>query len=966
MAIVFAVAFSAWGLVQKISLPEQQPLLESILWFLTWLAAGAFGLGAWSLAFAEVQASEERSNLERVLNTSLHGFKVLEAVRDPAGQIHDFRLKFANKAAGDILGCDFDDMKGELLLGSEVERFDRGVFEKYRGVVETGEPLIFELTHQQGDVSSCLLTRAAKFEDGVVVTFADISERKLTEIQAQKNLSLLQMTGRMTRSGGWEALYPDRIIKWSPEVYDIHEVPPDFDPNFQRAVNFYPQGSRKVLMEAFEACERDGKPYDIELEFVSAKGRRLWVHTMGRAEYDESGNLERIYGTFQDITDYKKTALEAVESREQLQLALSGAAMGRWDWNLPSGRLQVDEGAARILSYDLAEIEPTNDFWNSLIHPDDLPGVEAATTRHLNGEAPVFEAEYRMRAKNGDWRWVLDRGRGLDFREGKPTRLVGTLIDITANKTLEGERVSHLEVLEKITSQVPGAVYQYQVTAEGVHSFVYVSRRIVDVYDRAPGEMMADVARGYDLVHPDDVRHLRDRAEDASGPESEWRLEFRIFRKGEERWILDQSTPEILPDGGILWHGFLMDITEEKLLDQRLRQAKEEAEQAGRAKSEFLAMMSHEIRTPMNAILGFSDLLAQKNLPGEEQEYVQTITSSGEALLRIIDDILDHSRIESGRLKLEKTAFSPVKLLDDISVLLEPSADKKGLGLEVVTVGDLPPFVEGDAGRLRQILLNLAGNAVKFTPEGTVALGVSQVSGDEGSGHVRLQFFVRDNGPGIPPSKSAHIFEPFAQADSSVSRKHGGTGLGLAISRSLATLMGGVLWFESEPGDGATFLLEIPLGLPGDTLQPEALPPGAIDAGYAAKHPLRILAVDDDAVNLKLIAHVLEKLGYHPRVAASGEETLTLCEEEWPDCILLDVQMPGLDGLQTTRRLREIERQENRPPVFIIALTANVLTQERQACFTAGMSEYLTKPLRREQLALVLAQAAASVPPAAI
>ncbi|MEI6339893.1 MAG: PAS domain-containing protein, partial [Verrucomicrobiota bacterium] len=709
-------------------------------------------------------------------------------------------------------------------------------------------------------------------------------------------------------------------------------------------------GSREVLQEALEDCEREGKPYDLEVEFISAKGRRLWVHTMGNAEYDASGALERIYGTLQDITEFKETALEAVESREQLQLALSGAAMGLWDWNLPLGRLQVDEGVSRILGYDLAEMAPTDDYWISLIHPDDLPVVKAAITRHLDGEVPVFEAEYRMRAKNGEWLWVLDRGKGMDFREGKPTRLLGTLLDITAKKTLEGERISLLEVLEKITAQAPGAVYQYQVTAEGVHSFVYVSRRIVDVYDRTPEEMMADVARGYDHVHPDDVRRIRDSAEDVRDPAAGRRLEFRIFRKGEERWILDQSTAEILPDGAILWHGFLMDSTREKLLHQRLHQAKEEAEHAGRAKSEFLAMMSHEIRTPLNAILGFAGLLSEKTMPGEEQEYVRTITGSGEALLRIIDDILDHSRIDSGLLKLEKTAFSPVKILDDISILLAPSAEKKGLGLEVLTLGDLPALVEGDAGRLRQILLNLAGNAVKFTTEGTIALGVSQAPGEETPGHVRLQFFVRDSGPGIPSSKFTHIFEPFAQADSSVSRKYGGTGLGLAISRSLATLMGGILWCESEPGAGSTFLLEIPLGLREDALPPEAMPPGAIDNGYAVKYPLRILAVDDDAVNLKLITRVLNKLGYRPRVAVSGEEALTLCAEEWPECILLDVQMPGLDGLETTRRLREIEKRENRPPIFIIALTANVLAEEREACLASGMSEFLTKPMRREQL----------------
>ena len=947
------MAISTWGLVGRISLPEQKPLLDSILWFMTWLAAIAFGAAAWGLAYAQVREYEAHENTKRVLNTSLHGFEVLTAVRGKDGVIIDFRLKAANRAASDILRLDQDSQEDKARSKSGSSGADPEIFETYREVVETGEPVAFEFLHD----STWLSVRAAKFEDGVVSTFADVSERRLAQKEAEKNQKLLEMTGHMTRTGGWEVSFPDRRIIWSQEVFDIHEVEEGFDPNFDQAVSFYPEQSFKRINEAFEACERDGTPYDLELEFITAKSRRLWVHTIGFPEYDETGQLRRIYGTFQDISEYKRTALEALDSREQLQMALSGANMGRWDWELPTRRHQVDENIARILGYEFSEMEPTLDYWDSLIHPDDLELTGEAAQRHISGEVPFFEVEYRVRAKSGNWIWVLDRGRGLDFHDGKPTRLVGTLLDITAKKHLQEERTSHLEVLEKITSQVPGAVYQYRVEADGEESFVYVSRRITEVYDRTPEELMANVSSGYDLIHPDDVARIRHSAQQARAPEAEWRHEFRIYRKGELRWILDQSRPEILPDGAILWHGFLMDITEQKLLDQQLIQAKEEAEAAGRAKTEFLAMMSHEIRTPMNAILGFADLLTQKPLSGQERDYVNTIASSGEALLRIIDDILDHSRIESGRLRLENAVFSPEKLLDDISILLTPSAEKKGLGLEVVTMGDIPVRVQGDMGRLRQIILNLAGNAVKFTPSGTVSLGVVPSPGDQDPGLVRLRFFVRDAGPGIAARHAARIFEPFAQADSSVSRQHGGTGLGLAISRSLATLMGGFLWFESKEGEGSTFVVEIPFGLCDGSVEEKNTTEDTLDDDFAARNPLRILAVDDDAVNLKLISHVLEKLGYEPRTANDGGEALAQCEKEWPECVLLDVQMPEMDGLEVTRRLREIEAREKRPPLFIVALTANVLAAERQASFEAGMSDYLTKPLRKGMLAQVLMRA---------
>ena len=958
VAAVFGVAISVWGLVEKISLPEQQPLLESILWFITWLAAIAFGAGAWALAYAEVRAKELLDQTRGMLNAAAHGFTVLAAVRDAAGAVVDFRLTFANQTASSILDLD----EGRIgTLSLREAGWNEEIFEKFRSVVEKGGSTAFEQFYQRKELSCWLYIRAAKLDDSVVSTFADVSDRKQAEQDAVRNQKLLEMTGHMTRSGGWEILFPERHIVWSPEVREIHEVEEDFHPDLQKALSFYVPGSFERITAAVEACEREGKAYDLELEIVTTRGNPLWVHTIGCPEYDEDGVLRRIFGTFQDITDYKKAELEAMDSREELQMALSGAAMGRWDWDVSAGRLQVDETVARILGRSLSEMEPTLEYWDNLIHPDDLPEAVRASERHLNGESPLFEAEYRMRGGNGSWIWVLDRGKGLNMQGGRPTRIVGTLLDITAKKTLQEERTRHLEVLEKITSQAPGAVYQYRVGADGRHTFDYVSKRIQDVYDRTAEELMAEVNRGYDLIHPDDAERIWKSALLADAPESEWRQEFRIYRRGELRWILDQSTPEVLPEGGTLWHGFLMDITGQKRIDQQLIRAKEEAEEAGRAKSEFLAMMSHEIRTPMNAIMGFADLLSQRPLSGLDRDYVNTIADSGEALLRIIDDILDHSRIESGRLRLESNIFSPEKLLDDISILLTPSAEKKGLGIEVVTVGDIPLQVRGDMGRLRQIILNLAGNAVKFSPEGMVSLGVTIPPGEPDPGLVRLRFFVRDSGPGIPAEKAARIFEPFAQADSSVSRRHGGTGLGLAISRSLATLMGGYLWFESEPDQGATFLVEIPFGVHHGELEEKPAGKESFDHDFAERNPLRLMAVDDDAVNLKLVTHVLEKLGYHPRTAMSGEDALALCRAEWPECILLDMQMPGLDGLEVTRRLREIELLENRPPIFIAALTANVLAEERHACFAAGMSDYLTKPLRNDMLARVLVQASRSV-----
>lgn len=390
------------------------------------------------------------------------------------------------------------------------------------------------------------------------------------------------------------------------------------------------------------------------------------------------------------------------------------------------------------------------------------------------------------------------------------------------------------------------------------------------------------------------------------------------------------------------------------------------AAQAGnRAKNEFLAVISHEIRTPMNSILGFSDLLAHApELPPSCLDHVKTISSSAECLLRILDDVLDFSRTEAGEMKIEKTCFSPREVLQDVHTFLQPLAEEKHLGFVLDIKEPVPTQLWNDAGRLRQVLINLVRNAVKFTASGTITLGFEA---GESDGKPWIEYSVRDTGIGIPSEKQSLIFEPFTQADYSTSRLHGGTGLGLAISRRLVELMSGTLVLNSTAGQGSIFRVRFPFEHVDAVSAPTAatIDDRELNEAFASEHPLSILLVEDDLVNLKLMRMILRKLGYNPFVAHDGVDAVKIfSEQQHLDCILMDLQMPRKDGLQATSEIRCIEKTAHAGHrAFISALTANIVDETRQQCFAVGMDAYLNKPVRRSLLANTLAQAWAQTHP---
>jgi PAS domain S-box-containing protein len=840
-----------------------------------------------------------------------------------------------------------------------------------------------------------------------------------------------------------------------------------------------------VLIDVFVARWRDQPSFYTESSMSTLEGRQLH-ELIGISLPEEAGRLDlsRSLVVFTDITDRNRTETALRESEERLRLAMQASGTGWWDWDLRTNTLTLDDQCKALLDLPRTT-EITPDEILQRLRPGDRRRVDEVLAAAF-AQPGDYSAECSIQWADGSVHWGLLCGHSFQGPAGTPKRLMGVAVDITAKKRAEEALHESEEFHHTLLDTLPVGV----VLADPEGKITYISPQARRTFDIPPGQGLGTnpldwiAPEHHEVVWQRMRRVLVDR-------QSLSAMEYRMFKlDGTPVWAELASAPYFGVEGrlkGVIT--ICQDVTARKLAEEDLRVAKAAAEDASRAKSQFLANMSHELRTPLNSILGMTELVLQEELSPFVRDCLQTAKDSSDSLLGLINEILDLSRIEAGMFPLEPHPFRLRALLDETLRAIGVRAFEKHLELACDVAANVPDWLVGDALRLRQILTNLLGNAIKFTEQGEVIVRVEREA-DDGE-EVYLRFAVADTGIGIATEHQQRVFSPFAQADASTTRRYGGTGLGLSIVSQLVNLLGGRIWLESQLGQGSTFfftaslrhqpapqpqdaeqlvleqlrdrpvlvaeshattrriledllsswsmrpavaldfpdalaqlreaavherqlpLLILDAMLPGLTGQPwreqlqadpstnavlvlmsspvneqrlsrpsdaedavvhleKPISPLAVLRALAqamggtlspektlqetasleiqpAARPLRILLAEDTPGNQKLAVHILSKRGHAVEVAENGQEAIQRFRENDFDAVLMDVQMPLVDGFQATEVIRQMH-PSHKARVPIIAMTAHALKGDRERCLAAGMDAYISKPIRAPEM----------------
>jgi PAS domain S-box-containing protein len=708
--------------------------------------------------------------------------------------------------------------------------------------------------------------------------------------------------------------------------------------------DFVSKKERAAMEARLRKLSASAEPLEFESQVASPDGKKRWVAWSNRASKDGAGTVTAIHSVGRDIQRRVAAEQRIVESetryRVYRQLAENSNDMKMLTRHDGRG-VFVSPACRVILGYEPSEMLLQSPL--DLIHPEDLEKV----TEHLEdlGE-PRENLTYRMRRKDGRYVWVESYVRMIDSDSDQPPMRLIVVRDveqrIAAEKLVQESEARFRLLAENISDAI---IFRPSPTGD----VSYVSPAIRTLLGYEPDEFAKMAAR--DFVHPEDIAGLIACYASLSS-ENKRASNVHRARHANGNWVwveiaLTWIGGALSPTAGVI--GALRDVSHRRREAEALEQARDEAQTANRIKTEFLANMSHELRTPLTGMLGVHEILsADASLNERQLRLIKLAEQCGRMLLLIVNDILDYSKMEAGKLRLASIGFSTANLIGSSVSVIAGLASAKRLDVRVVSDEKISPYLVGDEDRLRQILLNLLNNAVKFTKAGHIALNVERL--EERGGSERIRFSVSDTGIGIPPDKIGRLFQRFSQIDGSSGREHGGSGLGLAIVKRLVDLMEGELGVSSAPGEGSTFWFIVTLPVAERPAAPDSVP----NLAEAPPRTAKILVAEDNEVNQEIIRGMLESRGHRVDMVANGVEAILAVEREKYDLVLMDIQMPGIDGVGATKRIRALPGQANRLP--IIAMTANVLEPEVAQFLAAGMDDHVGKPFSRQELFAVVAR----------
>jgi len=810
-------------------------------------------------------------------------------------------------------------------------------------------------------------------------------------------------------------------------------------------------------------CVVKGEAFNADIYNYSKSGVPYWARIKGQPIHDHDGHLTGFFAVIEDITSEKEAQERLKESENRFRIALEKIG-NVWEHDFITGKTFFSKTNNEFWGYSEDELEQSESNWWDSVHKDDFHLLVTNFKKYRRGQIDTHNEEYRIIHKNGDIKWVLDRGVVIEKDEnGRPLRVVGTHTDITPIKLTEQELEQRVKQFKSLSENIPGVIYEYEYREDGTDGLRYISPAIKRVFGITPDEFwnqkyitpldqhrinikqqhsrntlepfydeseitipglntrwyavhssysytdqnnskiftgfMADITERKSIEESLRINEEKYRSILAnmklgllevdndgkityannsfcymsgySMPELIGNKSAELFlfgenvgleaekqktrengladayevetrdKNGNKKWWLISGAPRYNDKAELVGSiGIHLDITDQKIQETDLVEARIEAEQSAHSKEIFLANMSHEIRTPMNAIMSMANQLAKTNLEPQQEFYLETIHTASKSLLVIINDVLDLSKIDAGKLSLENIGFNLIDVLQNAMQVITHKGEEKGLDLNNFHFdGNIAPVLIGDPYRLNQVLLNLMTNAVKFTEKGSVDLNCRVIADKPNSQVIHVS--VIDTGIGMDAAFVEHLFDKFSQENESVSRKYGGTGLGMSICRELIEQMGGEIFVESVKGVGSTisFVVELQKGAADD--MPEKAETEFSEDFLIGK---KILVTDDNDLNRLVASILLLDFGATVMVAENGEIALEMIARENFDVILMDIQMPVMNGYETTKKIRKLGNT-----IPIIALTASAIKGEREKCIAAGMNDYITKPINEEE-----------------
>ena len=703
--------------------------------------------------------------------------------------------------------------------------------------------------------------------------------------------------------------------------------------------------SREFFVNLWEQIT-SGMVWHGEICNRNKSGELYWVNATIVPLANDVGKPTMFIAIRTDITGRKRmeASMKAAEARlRHITNTVPGAV---FQWHVAPDHYRytfISERVREVLGFTPEELKADASLTTLQIFKEDrnrvINGVLDAARRRV-----VWRGEYRVLLQEGALRWIrAEIDPEPDLAPDGATVFTGLWQDITAIKQADSR-------LREVTENIPVAVFQYYAESDGRLKITFMSDSIEAICGVRADAILETTSLLLDRVYPEDQDVFSTGLGVANAHAQAQAVDFRMvhMQTGAIVWVHGEAHPRQLAHGGWVWNGYFTDITESKQAEAELQKAKEAAEAASHAKSDFLANMSHEIRTPMNGVLGMTELLLDTSLDAEQREYLSIVKSSADALLRVINDILDFSKIEAGKLLVEHIPFHLGQVVADTLKSVALRASEKGLELVSDVSPDVAVGVLGDPGRLRQILLNIIGNAIKFTDRGEIVIRV--VPAGLGESPATMHFSVSDSGIGIPADKQQAIFEAFSQEDSSTTRRYGGTGLGLTICSRLVSAMGGRIWVESQPGLGSVFHFTLQLDVDATAT--------VLPAQMVRFAGCKILIVDDNAVNRMVLTRTLESEGVIAHAVASGQEALNWLTKASLlgnpcDLILLDAQMPEMDGFSVAEQIGSLAQCRKIP---IVMLSSAGIKGDAQRASDVGIVGYLSKPIGRDDLLQALAR----------